>query len=312
MKIFRDVSAFPEDIHTVVTVGKFDGLHRGHTAITERLRELATEHNLKSTVITFDRNPLELLSPTAAPISLSTLDQKVELLAQTGIDCTVVLYFDEQLKEQSPEAFIQMLANDLNAKIILAGQDFHFGAQGRGDLETLQKLAEEYGYQVVVIDDALEGDAEGERRISSTWIRELLADGKVEQANDLLGRPHTVSGKIVHGLKRGRELGFPTANLETHPQGFVPADGVYSGYLIHQGQRYRAAISVGTNPTFDDVPVRQVEAFLPGIEIDLYGEQVTIEFHHWIRGMVAFNGIDSLIERMHQDVDEILVKLSEE
>src|SRR5690606_5151533 len=127
-------------------------------------------------------------------------------------------------------------------KVILAGRDFHFGARGRGNLEVLQDLAKEYGYQVVVIEDALETAPHGQRRISSTWIRELLSEGSIEQANALLGRAHTVSGKIVHGLKRGRELGFPTANLEAPPQGFVPADGIYAGYLIHNQQRYQAAI----------------------------------------------------------------------
>ncbi|MGB3413887.1 MAG: bifunctional riboflavin kinase/FAD synthetase [Microbacteriaceae bacterium] len=312
MKIFTRPEDFPQGSATVLTIGKFDGLHIGHRGILRRLLALAAENSLESTVVTFDRHPLELINPLASPTPLTTLEQKLELISETGIDNAVVLAFDQERQAQTAADFVRMLAEDLGAKIILAGRDFHFGDQGLGNLQTLTELAEQYGYTLELIEDELEGSNGEARRVSSTWIRELLLQGRVEEANRLLDRVHSVSGEVVHGLKRGRELGFPTANLEAHPQGFVPADGIYAGYLRLGDRRYPAAISIGTNPTFDDVPIRQVEAYLPGVELDLYGKQVTIEFVSWIRGMVAFTGIDALIERMHQDVDEILKRLAQE
>ena len=180
----------------------------------------------------------------------------------------------------------------------------------------LQRLGEEYGFDVDVVGDVQGGG----RRVSSSWVRDLLAAGDVEGAARLLGRAHTVTGEVVHGLKRGRELGFPTANLSADAEGFIPADGIYAGWLVDLGgpddassvtTRYPAAISVGTNPTFDDVPLRQVEAYvLDETTLDLYGHRVQLQFTHRIRGMVAFEGIDALIAQMTDDVARVRAVLT--
>jgi len=197
-------------------------------------------------------------------------------------------------------------------RTVLVGRDFRFGRGGAGNPELLAELGREFGFDVDVVDDVRA--IEAGRRVSSTWIRELLTEGDVATAAKLLGRAPSVWGEVVHGLKRGRELGFPTANLSSECEGFIPADGVYAGWLIdegspdglRQGTRYPAAISVGANPTFDDVPVRQVEAYvLDETGLDLYGHRVEIQFTARIRGMVAFEGIDALMVQIADDVAEV-------
>lgn len=285
---------------SAVTIGKFDGVHLGHREIIAQLRAVAAARSLASAVVTFDRNPLATVRPERCPASLTGTAQKRDLLAETGVDASLVLRFDRAMAEQSPEEFVrEILVDALHARAVLVGQDFRFGHRGRGDTEMLARMGAEYGFELVVIPDVV---PEQGRRVSSTWVRELLADGDVAAAARLLGRPHAVRGEVVHGAKRGRELGFPTANLEPASQGFIPADGVYAGWLEARGVRYAAAISVGNNPTFEGVPQKQVEANLPGVEVDLYGAIAEIEFVERIRGMVAFAGIEPLIAQMGADV----------
>jgi len=213
----------------------------------------------------------------------------------------------------------------------MVGADFRFGRGGAGDPDLLRELGPEFGFEVHVVDDVRAIDAG--RRVSSTWVRELLDAGDVADAARLLGRPHAVRGEVVHGLKRGRELGFPTANLSADLEGFVPAEGVYAGWLVDEGApedeaghtrrgggvgpaprssvRYPAAISIGTNPTFDDVHVRQVEAYvLDETDLDLYGHTVEVEFVARIRGMVAFEGVDALIAQMRDDIVRVRRELA--
>lgn len=310
--VFRDPSEVPADFGpSVVAIGKFDGVHSGHRAVIGRAQALAAESGARVVAVTFDRNPLSLLRPEACPPPLVSLDQKLRLLGETGVDAVLVLRFDAALASLSPRAFVEhVLHASLGAVHVVVGDDFRFGAKGAGTADTLRELGGEHGFAVEVV-----GDVEGTgRRVSSTWVRELLAAGDVEIAARLLGRPHAVEGTIVHGLKRGRELGFPTANLSSDAEGFIPADGVYAGWLVDEGPgevastravtRYPAAISVGTNPTFDDVQSRQVEAYvLDETALDLYGHRVQVLFVQRIRGMVAFEGVDALIARMHDDVE---------
>ncbi len=302
MKTFKGLSAVPEGFGpSAVTIGKFDGVHRGHRAVIDRLRTMAAENDLQAVVVTFDRNPLALLAPEKCPEALVSVRQKLELLATTGVDATLLLPFDRALASVPATEFVErVLVDTLHAKAVLVGGDFRFGAKGAGDVRLLADLGATFGFSVEVVDDVR---PEGERRVSSTWIRELLAEGDVRRATELLGHAPAVSGIVVHGAKRGRELGFPTANLTPESEGLIPADGVYAGWLTDAGTRYPAAISVGNNPTFEGVPTKQVEAYVLDREIDLYDHLVDVEFVERLRGMVAFTSIPDLIETMRGDVD---------
>lgn len=306
MIVFRDPSEVPADFGpSALAIGKFDGVHAGHRAVIERLKADAAASGARSVAVTFDRNPLALLRPEICPENVVSVDRKLELLGELGIDATLLLTFDQSLASQSPQAFIEdILVGALHVSTVLVGEDFRFGHRGAGTPALLRELGPEYGFTVDVVDDVhISGS---ERRVSSSWIRELLSEGDVTTAARVLGRPVDVRGEVVHGLKRGRELGFPTANLSETIDAFVPADGIYAGWLHDHdtGIRHPSAISVGTNPTFDDVLVRQVEAHvLDEDALDLYGHDVTVEFTERLRGMVAFEGIDALMLQIAADVD---------
>lgn len=304
MKTLNGVGAVPSDWPaSAVSIGKFDGVHAGHRAVIAELESLAKRDGLAAVVVTFDRHPLALLSPSDCPTALVSLDQKLELLAETGIDATLVLEFNEALSSLPPEEFIRgILVTALHAKHVLVGRDFRYGARGAGDVALLQRIGATHGFEVHVIDDVM---PDNRHRVSSTWIRELLSDGDISAASALLGHVPSVRGVVVHGAARGRELGYPTANLSPESEGLIPADGVYAGWLTDAGTRYPAAISVGNNPTFEGVPQKQVEAYVLDEDIDLYGHVVTVSFVERIRGMVAFTGIGPLIEQIADDVSQV-------
>jgi riboflavin kinase/FMN adenylyltransferase len=288
---------------SAVTIGKFDGVHSGHRRVIGELREIAAEHSLLSTVVTFDRHPLTLLKPEIAPAPLVSLAQKVELLGSLGVDATLVLTFDEELSQRSPQNFVQsILVDTLHVKVVLVGSDFRFGARGAGDITLLREMGTNLGFEVRVVDDVR--STEG-RRASSTWIRELLAEGRVSEAGELLGYPPCVRAIVVHGEKRGRELGYPTANLAPSPEGLIPADGVYAAWATIGEDRFPAAVSVGNNPTFDGVPEKRVEAHLLDQDLDLYGRTIEIAFVEYVRGMVKFTNIDGLIAQMDDDTERV-------
>jgi len=307
MIVFRDPSEVPDGFGpSAVAIGKFDGVHAGHRAVIQRLKEIAAQSGVRAVAVTFDRNPLAVLRPDRCPENVVTVERKLELLGELGLDATLLLTFDEELAARSAEDFVaSILTGALHVSTVLVGRDFRFGRGGAGDPELLRELGPRYGFTVEVVDDVfLDGS---DRRVSSTWIRELLMAGDVTAAARVLDRNVDVRGEVVHGLKRGRELGFPTANLSASVDSFVPADGVYAGWLVdHEtGFRHRAAISVGTNPTFDDVLERQVEAHVIGeTDLDLYGHDVTVEFVERLRGMVAFEGIEKLKAQMAADVTD--------
>jgi riboflavin kinase / FMN adenylyltransferase len=302
VKTYKGLDGVPAGFGpSAVTIGKFDGVHRGHRAVIDRIRSIAAEGDLRAVVVTFDRNPLALLAPDKCPDSLVSVRQKLELLATTGVDATVMLPFDRALASVPATEFVErVLVDTLHAKAVLVGSDFRYGARGAGDVALLKDLGAKFGFTVEVVDDVR---PEGERRVSSTWIRELLAEGDVRHATRLLGHTPAVSGIVVHGAKRGRELGYPTANLSPESEGLIPGDGVYAGWLTDSGTRYPAAISVGNNPTFEGVAKKQVEAYVLDRELDLYDHVVDVEFVERLRGMVAFTNIPDLIETMRGDVD---------
>ncbi|QEH93557.1 bifunctional riboflavin kinase/FAD synthetase [Dermacoccus abyssi] len=301
-----DPSDLPTDFGpTVVTLGNFDGVHQGHAAVIAELHEQAAKHDAKTVAVTFDPHPLAVLHPDRAPELLTGLEDRLYLLEQRGLDAVVVMPFTRELAAETPREFVEgTFVDALGARAVVVGKDTRFGIKNSGDIDTLRELGQEFGFDVVALDDVGPGV-----RWSSTQVRELLAAGKVDEAADVLGRHHCVVGEVVKGFQRGRELGFPTANLARDADGVVPADGVYAGWLVrrelpqdHPEYRLPAAISVGTNPTFD-IPERTVEAYvLDRDDLELYGERVAIEFVGRLRGNVKFDSIDELIEQMHADV----------
>lgn len=284
----------------VVTVGKFDGVHLGHRAIIELLCEIAEEESLEPVVVTFDRNPLEVLHPDVAPEPVLSHRQQVAALTSAGIERVVTLPFTRSTAAMPAEEFVErVLIHGVGARVVLVGKDFRFGARGAGDVDQLNIIAGRHGVVVLVVEDvsALDG-----RRVSSTWIRELLSLGRIEDATAMLGRHPKVRGMVVRGHQRGRELGFPTANLDPDPEGFVPADGVYAAWATVDAGVFPAAVSIGTNPTFDDVPERVVEAHLLDVDLDLYDRPIEVEFVEFIRPNHRFETLDALIAQMHADV----------
>ena len=308
MRLFTDLAELPAELApSAVTVGKFDGVHRGHRWLLSRLVDEASSRGLEPVAVTFDRHPLSLITPGIEPEPITSLAQKIDLLGKTGLRSTIVLPFDDQLASMSAESFVRdLLVGALQMKLIVVGQDFRFGAKGEGDVVLLRELAAPHGFEIVIADDEMAEDerSHAERRASSTWVRELLAAGNVRAAAEVLGHNHSVTGEVVHGAKRGRELGFPTANLSPELEGLIPADGVYAGWFRGGETSAPAAISIGNNPNFDGVPRKQVEAHLIGETVDLYGLVAEVEFVERIRGMEKFDSIAALKERMALDVDE--------
>ena len=302
MKLFRGESEVPADLpSTAVTIGKFDGVHAGHREVIRQLQELAAARELLTAVVTFDRHPMALFAPERRPPALVGLEQKLELLGETGVDLTLLVEFTREFAALTPEEFVQqILVGRLHAGAVLVGRDFRFGAKGAGDVDVLRELGQSHGFQVQVIDDV---SPVADRRVSSTWIRSLMADGDVAAAGALLGHTPCVRGVVVHGAKRGRALGFPTANLSQDLDGLIPADGIYAGWLTTGDRRLAAAISVGSNPTFAGVAPRQVEAHVLDETLDLYDRVVDVCFVERIREMLAFTGAEPLIVQMRDDVE---------
>jgi riboflavin kinase/FMN adenylyltransferase len=300
MLTYTSLAEIPSDFGpSAVTIGKFDGVHAGHRAVIKRLQAVAADRGLIPTIVTFDRNPLSLLAPEKCPPALLSNAQKLELIAGTGVDALLMLTFDESLAALSPEAFGRtILADALHAQAVLVGTDFRFGVHGSGDIERLRSDGQTLGFDVVVVEDVA---SVGQRRASSTWIRELLSEGRVVEAADLLGALPTIRAVVVPGEQRGRALGYPTANLSRDVEGFVPADGVYAAWLTVDGTRYPAAVSVGNNPTFEGVPDQQVEAHVIGETLDLYGRTVEVAFVEFIRGMRKFPDPAALAAQMTVD-----------
>ena len=317
MEFYQTLSEVPAGFGpTAVAIGKFDGVHAGHRRVIDALLTVAAERSLTSTIVTFDRHPLRLLRPELCPPPLVSNAQKVERLAESGVDATLMLAFDLPFSQLSPEQFVRgILVDALNARVVMVGSDFRFGVRGSGTVETLRELGAQHGFEVHVIEDvvaprlATAGETESTRRASSTWIRELLAEGDVAEAAVVLGHIPSVRGIVVKGAQRGRELGFPTANLSPGMEGYIPRDGVYAAWFWVDGRRYGSAVSIGNNPTFDGVPDKQVEAHLLDEDIDLYGKRVEVAFVEYIRGQVKYSTIEALIEQIADDEEKVRVIL---
>ena len=307
MEVIRDLGACPEvPGGSVVTIGFYDGVHLGHRLVIGEVRRLAAERGSSTAVVTFDRHPAAVVRPESAPLLLTDLEQRLELLAETGVDHTVVLHFDEARSKESPEDFVrEVLVECLRARAVVVGEDFHFGHERRGNVSLLRELGSRHGFEVDGVKLVASGVA-GARPVSSTAIREALRAGDLESANRMLGRPHEVRGTVERGDERGRELGFPTANVAVPAETCLPADGIYAGwYRRPDGTVHAAALNVGRRPTFYEAAESSLlEAHLLGFSGDLYGERAAVTFVARLRAEVRFESIDDLVEQMGRDCDD--------
>lgn len=308
MEVITDPASCPNPPNgTVVTIGVYDGVHLGHRALIGRVRAMANELGAASAVVTFDRHPATVVRPDSAPLLLTDLEQRIELLADTGVDYTLVIRFDKERSSESAEDFVrEILVGCLGARAVVVGHDFHFGRNRGGSVPMLQEMGAELGFDVLGINLVADDDPDHGEVVSSTRIRNLLGEGDVAGAALLLGRPHEVRGKVQHGDKRGRELGFPTANVAVPADVLLPADGIYAGwYERPDGKVHAAAMSLGRRPTFyEDAALSLLECYLLDFGGDLYDEPAKVRFVQRLRGEVKFDSVDALVEQMSKDVDE--------
>lgn len=307
MEIYHGREEIPADFTSVVTLGNFDGVHLGHQRLLGHTVQAARRARARAVALTFDPHPLHVHRPELALPLITSLPDRLEAIAATGIDATVVVDYTLRFAAQTPRDFVtHWLVECLGMQRIVVGEDMRFGAENAGCLSDLEALGGELGFAVDVLPDV--GGPSG-RRWSSTWVRELLAAGDVAGAGQILGRAHRVRGTVIRGAARGRTLGFPTANLDADTVGVVPPDGVYAGWLVRADahavpERLPAAISIGTNPTFDDI-ARTVEAHVLGrADLNLYGQEVVVELTHRLRPMLSFADVGELLAQMRTDVEQ--------
>lgn len=289
----------------VITIGAYDGLHLGHREVIGHVRDLAARSNARSAVVTFDRHPASVVRPESAPLLLTDQEQRLELLASTGVDATVVVPFDQRQAGESAASFVErVLVDALATRSIVVGEDFHFGRGREGNVALLRELGGTHGFDVVPLELLGRGDGVDEP-VSSTAIRRALAGGDVAAAARMLGRPFEARGSVVAGDQRGRLLGFPTANVEVPNRICLPADGVYAGwYERPDGTAHPCAINLGRRPTFyEHADHSLLEAHLIDFEGDLYGERARIRFVEFLRSERKFDGIDALVQQLKHDVD---------
>ncbi len=279
-------------------------MHRGHQLIISRAVKRARELGAQAVVVTFDPHPSEVVRPGSHPPLLAPQPRRAELMEELGVDAVLVIPFTLEFSQESPETFVrQVLVDALHAQLVIEGPNFRFGHKAAGNVTLLTELGRTADFEVEVLDLQVRGAVGDGEPFSSTMVRRLVSEGDVAAAGEVLGHPHRVEGIVVRGAQRGRELGFPTANVDTVPHSAVPADGVYAGWLTAGGERMPAAISVGTNPTFAGT-ARTVEAYaIDRVGLDLYGLHVAVDFLFYLRGMEKFDSIDALLDRMADDVE---------
>lgn len=314
MEIIRDPAGFPRPTAgCAVTIGQYDGVHQGHRTVIGEVRRLAAESGLHTAVVTFDRHPASVVRPESAPKLLTDLDQKLELLAETGVDYALVIHFDEARSREPADQFVEeVLFGALNARTIIVGEDFHFGHRRSGNVALLREMGAAHHVEVRGLDLVGADGRSASEPVSSTAIRAALIDGDVGRATLMLGRPHEVRGIVSKGDQRGRELGFPTANVDVPEAILLPADGIYAGwYLRSDGVRLPTAMSLGRRPTFyEEQPFSLLEAHLLDFGGDLYGEEARVQFVARLRGEARFDSVDDLVAQMHRDCDDARAVLS--
>lgn len=297
-----------QPLPSVVIPGNHDGVHRGHLTLLQRGIDRAAALGVRSVALFFDPHPAQVLAPERAPATLTTVERRKELLRQAGVDEAIAHPFDRRYASLSPEAFVEeILVGELAARSVVVGPDFRFGAGRAGDAQTLATLGKTHGFTVEAIDEVELAGA----RASSTRLRQLIAEGALEEVPEILGRLHDCDGLVVRGDQRGRQIGFPTANLATSPV-LLPADGVYAivaRRLDHRGEAILHGVAnLGLRPTFD--AGRSVEAHLFDFDREIYGERLRIGFVKRLRGEIRFDGLDALVAQIERDAAEARVILS--
>jgi riboflavin kinase/FMN adenylyltransferase len=303
--LLDDSRPLPPPEGSVVTIGAYDGVHAGHRSVIGEVRRLAASAGCRSALVTFDRHPASVVRPESAPKLITDLAQKLELLASTGLDTTMVVNFDTARSHESAEDFVaEVLVGRLNAKIVVVGEDFHFGYHRSGNVELLRTIGAKSGFEVAPLPLLPRADGVDEP-VSSTAIRRALAGGQVEVAASMLGRSFETRGLVVMGDQRGRLLGFPTANVQIPGQICLPSDGVYAGrYVRPDGTVHACAINIGRRPTFyEHADHSLLEAHLLDFQGDLYDEQARVQFVAFLRSERKFDGIEALIAQLKHDVD---------
>ena len=312
MELLHDgVDRVPADVETAVSIGAYDGIHRGHRTVLSTLCDLARERGLAPAVVTFDEHPARVVRPENAPLLLTDNEQRMELFADVGIEWLYLLQFDQARSQTSGASFVQnTLVDRLNAKLIVVGSDFHFGKGRSGNVDTLREMGESLGFEVVGLDLFTQADAA--EPISSTAIRRALAGGDIESVTAMLGRRYEVRGEVVTGDQRGRLIGFPTANLAFEPDRAWPATGVYAAWVeLADGRRFGSALNIGMRPTFDQRAEHPtLEAHLLDFDEDLYGQQIAVKFVDFLRSEQRFNGIDEISAQLKKDVEAARMVLS--
>ena len=308
MTLQTDIAGGPPPADTAITIGTFDGVHLGHRHLVRSLTEAAQRQGLTPIVLTFKNSPRSVLNPAAQLSYITDLETRLSLLHQPGIDRVVPVEFTRELSQLSAAEFVDALSKELGMKGLVVGPDFALGHRRQGDVATLREMGKTAGFWVETVNNFSLDDAP----VKSSAIRELLGQGQVERVKRMLDRPFSLAGEVETGDRRGRELGFPTANLAPKPSMAVPGDGIYATWAIVDGVRYQGATSIGVRPTFGGGGDRRVETFLLDFSGDLYGKRMTLEFEQRLRGELAFSSVDALVQQMKQDVEQSRAVLSGE
>lgn len=304
MQVEQELAVFSPNCDSLVTIGVFDGVHLGHKHLIFKLKELAGQQSLCTIALTFHTHPQEVLTPNSQPPFLTDAQEKAALLKKEGVSGVIVLTFTPELSQLSARQFIDLLRTKLCMKGLVVGPDFALGRNGEGDIPTLKKMGRELGFSVTVIPPVkIRGET-----ISSTVIRKAMADGDMEKVQRLMGRPFSLRGKVIHGYGRGAGLGFPTVNLSLVPGQAMPPDGVYATFAQTQDRVYHSVTNIGKNPTFGNRE-RTVESYLLDFRIDLYEQEVKINFIQKLRDEIKFSGPDELTMQIFKDIKEARNKL---
>lgn len=290
-------SRFP----TAVALGNFDGIHIGHRSLIESMVEESKRLNLKPSLLLFSNHTRSLVDKHT-PKSITSLEQKLEILEGLGVELVYIMEFDKDIRGLSPADFVEkILIDKMNTELIVVGFDYRFGYKASGDTEDLEKLSKKFNYKLKVIHPIKDGDTV----VSSSKIRELIREGRVEEAESFLGRPYSIQGKVIPGESRGSKLGFPTANIDLTHNYVLPKTGVYYSQTKFDGKTYKSATDIGYNPTFNGNETIKIETYILDFKGDIYGKTIEISFKKFLRDDIKFNNVNDLISQMEADVKEI-------
>ncbi len=297
MKVIKNLSEYSPKTPLALSIGMFDGVHKGHQSIIKKLNTIAEQKNLESAVFTFWPHPRTVFNPNDDLKLLNTIEEKTYLLEKNGIQNLFLKEFDEAFRNLTGEEFVQkILVEKLNVKHLIIGHDHTFGKNRSGDFNLLKKMSAEFGFEV----EQVEAVDFHEKHISSTQIRNALTEGNVKEANEMLGYIYSVSGEVIHGKKIGRTIGFPTANISVNPMKLLPKKGAYIVEVFVKNRRYKGMLSIGTNPTVEGNSL-SVEVYILDFDEDIYGNEISVNFRDFLHNEIKFESIEKLIERLDED-----------